>query len=93
MKNPAFRNFLISRFLIKILGISIEIEIFEILSISKYVTIVFHVYISKILQNIPFEIYLSLVPCHTVSKLQKKHSEKQKDKKLLQKEIHKSFNR
>ena len=72
MKNPAFRNFLISRFFIKILGISIEIEIFEILSISKYVTIVFHICNSKILQNIPFEIYLSLVSCHTVSKLQKK---------------------
>ena len=71
MKNPAFRNFLISRFLIKILGISLEIEIFEILSISKYVTIVFHICNSKILQNIPFEIYLSLVSCHTVSKLQK----------------------
>ena len=82
MKNPAFRNFLISRFLIKILGISIEIEIFEILSISKYVTIVFHVCNSKILQNIPFEIYLSLVPSHTVSKLHEKTFRKTERQKI-----------
>ena len=49
-------------------------------------TIVFHICHSKILQNITFEINLSLVPCHAVSKLPKKRSEKQKDKKLLQKE-------